>query len=312
MIPYSVYLPLIGQFLSGFLNLQRPLMVGELARSYTKDQLQTKYSFFTASYGVGSTLGPCVAFMITNADFYIFGLHMTYGNIPGLIRVIQIIISLILTLLYVHDLSKEFDYKNKVQQFNKVREKDGTFLFNVIKELDLLLMFVAAFVINATEAILYVFYPVYIIETLHLSKSIVDLCYILPFLVYPMLTFIMLKSTKNNEVYHFGIIGWILLIVVGLSLLTLNSLFPASVNIAILFGLNFIMQIFAYLMLMFVTVTLSNLVQSKHQSVLDSVRCTCRQAGAFAGSPIGAYGANGKNYIGYGFVLASSIMLFFC
>jgi len=314
-IPNPLYFSVIGQFLSGFLYVQRPLMIGEIARSYPNNELKTKYSFFTGCFGVGCTLGPCVAFLFLNTDFYLFNLRITYGNIAGVIRTIQIFISIILVVVFVHDLSKEYDYKeetqdlNKIESINKIESKDQHILIKFIKEKDLLFLLFLAFFTNSVDTAFFVLYPVFIVEVLHLSTYIMNLCYILPSIVYPILSCIMNKNQQNGKVYYLAIIAWGLLILIGILEISINQIYPAWSNVVLLFTLTFVTQIFGYLCLVFILVTLSNLVQSKHQSLVDSIRCKSRCLGAVTGALVGAYGAHSKNLMGCALILISIIIL---
>jgi len=307
-LPLAPILPVIGSFLSGFLLTLRPLMVAEIARSYPQNEAGVKLSFFTCSHGIGMAMGPVIAILFKNINFSIMGLPFTYGNIPGVLKTIQCLISVILIIIFVEDLSKEFDLKAETQIVDKDK-KEEHFIFEIFYNFDITYLIATAFIASCFDDLLFVWFPVFIVETLNYSYDIVGLCYTIPCSLYIIMMFILLKFGGKIDFDKVGIACWVLAFSMGIILFVMNPQEVYKLEVALLLLLTCFLQMYAFGMLIFVTVSLTSFAQSKNQSFLDSFRCQSRQLGGLVGALIGSYSASHKNCIAYVLCSVSVIML---
>ena len=112
-----------GNFLQGCAFAFRPLMVGEIVRSYHSNELQQKLPILSCAEAFGNAAGPVIMIMFLHTDFRIFDIHVTYANVSGLVFLSLDIIIQVLVVLMVSDLSREFDLKQHyeyiiVNEFN--------------------------------------------------------------------------------------------------------------------------------------------------------------------------------------------------
>ncbi|XP_057310026.1 uncharacterized transporter BU466-like [Hydractinia symbiolongicarpus] len=110
-IPYSPWNLLVGRLISGVGGCHRPIMTSELTRSYPPDELSSKFSTMGMAFALGFILGPGINFVFLKADFFIGPLHVTYTNAPACSLAIIFLLSQMLAIYLVSDLSKEFDLK---------------------------------------------------------------------------------------------------------------------------------------------------------------------------------------------------------
>ena len=85
IIPSSPIYASCGSFFQGFIIIARPLIVGEVARSY--DEVQHKIPLLTSAYLLGMSIAPAFAAIFSKTNFWIGNIHITYGNVSGLVTV---------------------------------------------------------------------------------------------------------------------------------------------------------------------------------------------------------------------------------
>ena len=113
MIYFSVWYPIIGTFLLGCRSSLRPVLVGEIARSYSPDELVKKLPLFSNFIYVGLCPTSIILIFFEKVDINIDGLHIQYGNICPLFLIALAVIIQVLAVFYVHDLSKEYVLNKK-------------------------------------------------------------------------------------------------------------------------------------------------------------------------------------------------------
>ena len=112
-LPYSIYYVFAGRFVSGSIVATRPLVTGEVVRVYEEDEVLRMLSVQGMCFGLGLTVGPAMNFIFVNFDFTIGSLHLTYANAPSLFLSFVFAVMEILMVFFLHNLSKEFDLKDK-------------------------------------------------------------------------------------------------------------------------------------------------------------------------------------------------------
>ena len=111
-LPYSPALLLCGRFIAGISCVMRPIMTGEVARVYWKEEekIQT-ISLITLFYNVGFIIGPGINFFFLKINFTVGSWNINHLNSPVLFMNVLFVSLLALELFAVHNLSKEFDCK---------------------------------------------------------------------------------------------------------------------------------------------------------------------------------------------------------
>ena len=122
-IPISPYLLLIGRLLSGLGGCLRPIIVSELTRSFTPDEIISQMSAISCAFIIGFTVGPCINFAFVKADFWLFGVHIKYANGASLVATFLYMFAFFICLFFVSDLSRKFDLKEALIYQKRIRKK---------------------------------------------------------------------------------------------------------------------------------------------------------------------------------------------
>ena len=128
---YVVYLSpwflVVARFICGLSGTLRPVLTGEIIRSFPKREISKKLSTKSMSFFVGLILGPAMNFIFKSVNFHIGDIHMTFVNVVGFYMAGLFICADILTILFVSDLSKEYDlkaYEEKAESDSKSQMTD--------------------------------------------------------------------------------------------------------------------------------------------------------------------------------------------
>ena len=116
-IPLSPWLPFAGRFISGCVAL-RPIVTAEVIRSHTAEVSLQKCSLFGMMVGLGIIVGPAINFVFTKSDFLFLGIRIGYANGAGFFLTFVFLLMTLLSILFVHDLSREFDLKEYLRVKN--------------------------------------------------------------------------------------------------------------------------------------------------------------------------------------------------
>ena len=122
MMPYSPYNLLFGRFLQGFADGLISVINGEIARVYPNEEVPKALTTFTGYYWIGLFLGPLVSVILTNVKFHLFGISIVMENLPGLVIACCWIVCFVVALLFVSDLSREFDLKAHLSRYGTLEE----------------------------------------------------------------------------------------------------------------------------------------------------------------------------------------------
>ena len=115
-IPYSVAFPLIGRFIAGFGDTLQSVYSGEVVRLYEVEESISVLWWITSSFSIGLILGPTFSIIFKNVQFSIGTLQINYLNIIGIFMASMLLITLIITNFLLSDCSKEFDYKEYLEE----------------------------------------------------------------------------------------------------------------------------------------------------------------------------------------------------
>ena len=121
MIPFSPWMLLVGRIIIGAGQPQRSVISGELARSYSHDDI-TYYIFaiMGTANGFGFMAAPGINILFSFVDIWFGTWHITYTNVSGFYMATFFVISQIMTIFMVYDLSKEYDFKDEIESTNKL------------------------------------------------------------------------------------------------------------------------------------------------------------------------------------------------
>ena len=124
----SFIFPVIGSFLLGSLSLIEPVAVGEMSRAYSPKDVTQKLPLMTLSSYVGYFPVALFLYTLKNMQFYVGPFLIGYENVLGVIMAISYFILQVLTVLFVYDLSLEYDLKSDLlSQEIKIRETGKVF-----------------------------------------------------------------------------------------------------------------------------------------------------------------------------------------
>ena len=122
VIPFTPWFLVAGRSLSGFGAGVRVVTTSELARSFPKEMLSSIFSLIGMTNGLGFVLGTVINFPFLKMDLWLYNVHVTYANVPGLYLAAIFAVAQICNCFLIHDLSKEYDLK--ASQTDKNNEKE--------------------------------------------------------------------------------------------------------------------------------------------------------------------------------------------
>ena len=132
---YVVYLSpwflVVARFICGLSGTLRPVITGlvwsGIIRSFPGREMSKKLSTKGMAFFAGLILGPAMNFIFRSVNFHIGDIHVTFANVLGFYMAGLFICADILTILFVSDLSKEYDlkaYEEKAESDSKSQMTD--------------------------------------------------------------------------------------------------------------------------------------------------------------------------------------------
>ena len=301
----SPYLVLTGKFLQGCSFASRPLMVGEIVRSYQSNELQHKLPILSSAEAFGGAAGPIIMTMFLHTDFRIFDIHVTYANVSGLIFLSLGIVIQVLVVLMVSDLSREFDLKQHYE-YSIVKE-DNTeenirslkdVLKNIVTNIDPLFIMIYTFFTIIFITATYRMLPIIIMRTFHYKNIMVNACYMINAITTGTLTLIlMFFKITCRQVYLCGVAALLTLLVNAGFLFTfsfdINNAYitaPMLIVYAVLLSIHMLGEI------IFAQVVCGKLSKSQNQSFVEGIRIFVMSLGSVLGALIPVYACNNLVY----------------
>ncbi|XP_047145192.1 uncharacterized protein LOC101238818 [Hydra vulgaris] len=110
-IHFSPFYLIGGRIIAGFGGALKSIIFSETIRSYVAYETNSKLSILSIMLNFGFMLGPGINFFFKDINFYIGRWHLKDVNFPGLFLGFLCFAMEIVSIIMVHDLSKEFDYK---------------------------------------------------------------------------------------------------------------------------------------------------------------------------------------------------------
>lgn len=113
---FSPWLLILGRSIASVGFSQRSIVMGEMARCYTPEDLTKKVSLLSMVFSFGFLSAPGMNILFEPVDFYIGNLHITFANASGLYVSVIFIVAQIISYFFIHDLSKEYDLKAEMEK----------------------------------------------------------------------------------------------------------------------------------------------------------------------------------------------------
>ena len=317
----SAYLPVIGCYFIGFRTLMEPVMIGELARSYPPEKLTYILPFTTFMLYSGILPAALVLYLTPNTKFHIGPFYVTFGNFEGVLMVSLYTAMLLLTILFVHDLSREYDLKEHVLKINNTPEnkipsqnecteylkkvqisletqplldkqpmqnnKYQTFILNlkrVFTNFDVLVVYFLLFLFSYITYLSFAALPIVITFELTYNIQYYNVFCVGFAVIFSMLmpTIILLKI-QSKVAYYIGLACYISIFAVGICLKFINPEKSKFYNISFLSVIAVLLALIHSGEDVFLTCTVAKLVKPDIQSFSDGFRVMCRVFGAGLG-----------------------------
>jgi len=295
IIPYSPVYAATGFILFGFKYTLRPIMIGEIVRSYPAAEVTHKLPAIVCARNFGMIAAVLFLLPFQHVQFSLFTIPVSYGNVTGVIGTALYIIIQILVYFFVHDLSNEYDLKKVEQEANNKSKKRNKNLRKAVNwtqvflHPDILLIFFATFMNSLLQTIMICLQPVIVLHKLKYSPTVLNTGLICETaFCFVTLVVIMKAKISSHTAYFIAFTSFLFIIIIE----TLYT-FASPVNDM---SLNLVFIIAAFLCMplqylgedvFFMTVT-SKLVKSDIQSTTESIRSQIRHLGCLlAGLLIG-------------------------
>ena len=296
-LPFSPYFLIAGRFIAGVGSTTRPVIIGEVFRSYKVDKSISVISVLGIFFGVGFLTGPAINFIFLGVTFNIYSWKITDANIAGIYMAVLFLIQVIFIVFYASNLSKEFDLKvleekrnsevaNSSQNDNEKcrllgdnRELSGENpnLFQDIKKLlkfdiMVILLLTCHFMILVTTLDLWL--PIIIVDVLSWTQLEVD-AITFSWAVIATLTlvcFVYKNISQQHLYYFFG--GAILAMIFGLVILDMIKIYHRNLVLIITLWCIFcvLFALAGVAPFIFLPSCLAKMVPSSIQTFAESVR----------------------------------------
>ena len=295
MLYYSAWYPIIGSFLLGFRFMLRSIMVAEIARSYTEDEVSKKLPLFSNFYYVGLCPTVLILIFFEKVDINIGGFHIQYGNINAIFIIVMTIIIQVLAVFFAHDLSKEYDLKqeeakdSKKSEYEEIKmvkndderkrllvdKRPGHFenMKRLFTSFDVVLSYFLTFLFGYAELTMLKYIPVVIITKLDYSIIVLNIGLLANSLMsIAFIVFIVRVYITSKSAYYVCLVAFLSMIVVGFLFLLMNSTNSYTVNWILAMLLYTIFSVFYLVDDVFLVCITAKLVKSDIQSFAESFR----------------------------------------
>ena len=285
MVYYSAWYPIIGTCLLGFRFSIRPILVGEIARSYSPDELVKKLPLFSNFFYVGLCPTSIILIFFGKIDINVGGLHIQYGNISSIFLIALAIIIQALTVFYVHDLSKEYDLKQeeveKVENSQSLLKEETP---NHVKKLqrlfasfDVVLSYCLALIFGYAEVSMLKYIPVVILTKLGYSVAVLNIGLFLQSLMsIGVIVVIVRVSINSKTAYYICIVAFLAMIIMGFVFMLLKPTNTYTINWILAMLVYILFSVFYLAEDVFLLCITAKLVKSDIQSFAESFRMSCR------------------------------------
>ena len=288
MIYFSVWYPIIGTFLLGCRSSLRPILVGEIARSYSPDELVKKLPLFSNFIYVGLCPTSIILIFFEKVDINIDGLHIQYGNICSLFLIALAIIIQVLAVFYVHDLSKEYDFKQ--EEVEKVEdsvarkpllEQQTPALIQKFRRLftsfDVVLSYCLAMISGYAEMAMLKYIPIVILTKLDYSIAVLNIGLCVNSLMSIVIMVVIVRvSISSKTAYYICIVSFLSMIIIGFLFTLMKPTNTYTINWILFLLISILFSVFYLAEDVFLICITAKLVKSDIQSFAEGFRMSCR------------------------------------
>ena len=311
IIPWSPIYALCGSFLQGFSLTARPLIVGEIARSF--DEVQRKLPILQGAYVVGLSTAPAFAVIFIKTNFWIGNIHITYGNVSGLIVFTFVALLQILVVTLVNDLSREFDLKemNKCNDNNNPTCTWLEALKRIVSQTDTIFIMALSIFLGYLDAVFFRFLPLIIIQSLHYSYYVVNMSFTGYAVIIIIELFVLIKyKITTRGVYYCGIASLLsLLIIAGELFIFAMHIQDFVTNITTLVLFVFCLSLYSLSDKIFTQIICANLTHSSNQCYVEGIRVFVKRIGSILGSISTYYAFYQLSYFSFIVIITSFLSL---
>lgn len=310
-IPLSPWLLFFGRFLAGIGGSSRSIISGETVRCYTGDDVLKKLLKLGMTFGIGFIIGPGLNFFFLGADFNFLGIHITYINGAVLMLVFASLVQIVVTVLFVSDLSKEYDPKGEAERAEREKAADepskkrkdeecnerksllpsdnsnNTWVFfkSLVKHNQIVLILVFSGFYLFCDCLYDIWQPMAFVQFIgwgNFQINLVSFGYgICSIIFYTVLTLVSPGERGVLSLTKFTMVENMFLMAIFLVWKYFgNSSFVLNVCISVLYCLLFSMTII--MEEVFLINSLAQLVSTDKQSFAEGVRLSCSRVGALA------------------------------
>ena len=292
MLYYSAWYPIIGSFLLGFRFLLRSIMVAEIARSYSEDEVSRKLPLFSNFYYVGLCPTVVILLFFEKVDIHIGGFHIQYGNINAIFIIVMTIIIQVLAVFYAHDLSMEYDLKqeeatqSKKSEYEEIKmvkneERKGLLVENrfghlknmkrLFTSFDVVLSYFLTFLFGYAELTMLKYIPIVVLTKLNYSIIVLNIGLLANSLLsIAIIVFLVRVYVTSKSAYYACLIAFLSMIVVGFLFLLMNPTNSYTVNWILAMLVYSMFSVFYLADDVFLVCITAKLVKSDIQSFAES------------------------------------------
>ncbi|XP_057293811.1 putative transporter AmpG 1 [Hydractinia symbiolongicarpus] len=295
----SPVFPLAGRFLSGFNIAFAPVIISEVARSFTSKELMQRIPLLNGIIMIGYAFGPCVSILFINIDFWIGEIHITYANVIGPVLFLISVAILLSVVFLSYDLSREYDMKRDTTEVNEYTsskpsrsESTMDIMKRILQTADALLIITLSVFYGIVDQIMFRVLPILIIDKLNFSYAFLNWSFVaLSALSTALVLVLVCWKMSDKQLYYTGLVSVIsIMIVTSLQLLTYHKVGNEKT-----WYLWIIITLFALILFLlsdqaFSVVICAKLAFSYNQGFIEGVRTFAVQSGRIIGGLlIGVY-----------------------
>ena len=305
IIPTSPYWAVTGQALQGFTILLKPLMASEIVRSYDSNELQYKLPILSSAEQLGFEVTPALMTLFVKTDFWIGNIHITYGNVSGIILLAFNVAIQLSVVFLAYDLSREFNVKQHDENMIVIGDSSEEnsrslkeILKNIFTRIDPIFVMVFSFYVSFFDISTFRILPMLILQTLDYNTNTINVCFVISsFTSMTLIAIIIFFKANSRQVYWCGFVSLVtVLFIAGFYVVYTFDINDARVTIHMLI-INSVM--FALVMLgenVFAQVLCGRLTRSKNQSFVEGIRIFIQTSGKLTGALITIYAYNNLVY----------------
>ena len=305
-IDISLYFPLVGCFILGIRFFVQPIAVGEITRTYPAEHLTYKLPGLNFCLFLGSGPACLINFLAQNIDLHIGPIHIKYGNFLGLVVVGIFLILQIITFLFVHNISLEFDLKTHIEEekylekkelIDKQENEENKELNNNMKNpsilmklkrilttFDIMLMYFLVLLFNFIAYFSLSYVPLLLQAELHYNAQYVNFYYLVfTWMLLLFFSIIIVIRPSSKTTYFIGVISFIFLILVGICYRGIAEKKGRVYNFTMLMTIAVLNAIIYSFQDVFLLCTIAKFVKPDIQSLADGMRGMIGMIGVAAG-----------------------------